>query len=173
MVTFTREENEKQQQHPSPCVVKEMDLFTFIRHADPTKVWIGERQIEEGYVSLLDFTKSRVIPIAGEDSQVGLVVRDDPGCQNDKIENLNEGSGDADQENHFEDSDRAGEDEVVTIVVDEEFQAATANRLKGKKNKRRDVGVSGYDHPPKKLREDHGTSGDVGTSTDGKSLAAL
>ncbi|GKC99763.1 hypothetical protein Tco_1170038 [Tanacetum coccineum] len=90
------------------------------------------------------------------------------------IKNIgHDGSGDADQENRSEEGDRAGQDEAVTIVVDEEFQAATANKLKGKKNKRRVVGASGSDHPPKKLREDHGTSGNVGASTGGKSLVAL
>ncbi|GJW55222.1 hypothetical protein Tco_0099307 [Tanacetum coccineum] len=39
--------------------------------------------------------------------------------------------------------------------------------------KRRAAGASGSDHPTKKLREDHGTSGDAGASTGGKSLAAL
>ncbi|GJU59887.1 gypsy type transposase [Tanacetum coccineum] len=34
-------------------------------------------------------------------------------------------------------------------------------------------GASGSGHPLKRLREDHGTSGDVGVSTAGKSLAAL
>ncbi|GJW55221.1 hypothetical protein Tco_0099306 [Tanacetum coccineum] len=100
---------------------EEMDLFAFIRHANPVKVRIGEKQIEEGQVSLLDSTEGHVIPLAGEDSQAGLVVRVDHGGQNDNIENLNEGSGDADQENHSEGSDRAGQDEAVTIVVDEEF----------------------------------------------------
>ncbi|GJR32150.1 hypothetical protein Tco_1108382 [Tanacetum coccineum] len=127
---------------------EEMDLFAFIRHADPIKVWIGE-------------------------SQAGSIVRVDHGGQNDNIENLNEGSGYADQENHFEDSDRAGQDETVTIVVDEEFRAAAAaDKPKSKKKKRRVVGACGSDHPPKKLREDHGTSGDAGASTGRKSFAA-
>ncbi|GJV69812.1 hypothetical protein Tco_1485321 [Tanacetum coccineum] len=134
---------------------EEMDLFAFICHADPTKVRIGERQIEEGQVSLLDSTEGRVIPLAGEDSQAGS------------------GSGDVDQENHYEDIDRAGQDETVTIVVDEEFRAAAAaDKPKSKKKKRRVVGACGSDHPPKKLREDHGTSGDAGASTGRKSFAA-
>ncbi|GJV51786.1 hypothetical protein Tco_1447527 [Tanacetum coccineum] len=152
---------------------EEMDLFAFIRHADHTKMRIGERKIKEGQVPLLDSTKGRVIPLAYEDSHAGSVVRVDHGGQNDNIENLNEGSGDADQENCTEDSDRAGQDEAVTIVMDEEFQAAGADKLKGKKKKRRVVGVSGSDHPPNKLREDHGTSGDAGANTGGKSLTAL
>nr|GEW14727.1 putative transposase (putative), gypsy type [Tanacetum cinerariifolium] len=152
---------------------KEMDLFAFIRHVDPTKVRIGERKIEEGQVMLLDSTDGRVIPLAGEDSQAQLVVRVDLGGQNDNIKNLNEGSGDADQENHFEDSDRASQDEAVTIVVDEEFWAATADKPNSKKKKRRGVGASGSDHPPNKLREDHSTSGDADASTGGKSLVAI
>ncbi|GJY13597.1 hypothetical protein Tco_0382906 [Tanacetum coccineum] len=116
---------------------EEMDLFAFIRHADPTKVRIGERKIKEGHVSLLDSTKGRVIPLAGEDSQAGSVVRVDHGGQNDNIENLNEGSGDADQENRSEDSDRAGQDEAVTIFMDEEFRVAAANKTKSKKEEKK------------------------------------
>ncbi|GJR73235.1 hypothetical protein Tco_0085600 [Tanacetum coccineum] len=123
--------------------------IAFIRHADPTKVRIGKRQIEKGQVPLLDST-------------------------NDSIENIgHDGSGDANQENRSEGSDRACQDEAVTIVVDEEFQAAAANKPKSKKKKRRAVGASGSDHPPKKLREDHGTSSDIGVSTGRKSLVAL
>nr|GEV39668.1 hypothetical protein [Tanacetum cinerariifolium] len=39
--------------------------------------------------------------------------------------------------------------------------------------RRRADGASGFDHPSKKLREDHVTSSDVGASTGGKSLAAI
>ncbi|GJZ39187.1 hypothetical protein Tco_0585750, partial [Tanacetum coccineum] len=42
-----------------------MDLFAFIRHADPTKVKIGEREVREGEVPLLQLTWGRVIPLAG------------------------------------------------------------------------------------------------------------
>ncbi|GJX83758.1 hypothetical protein Tco_0333239 [Tanacetum coccineum] len=93
---------------------EEMYLFAFICHADPTKVRIAERQIEEGQVPLLDSTEGRVIPLVGEDSQAGS------------------GSGDVDQENHSEDTDRVGQDEAVTIVVDEEFRAAAADKPKSK-----------------------------------------
>ncbi|GKB80218.1 hypothetical protein Tco_0947113, partial [Tanacetum coccineum] len=142
---------------------EEIDLFAFILHADPTKVRIGKRQIEEGQVSLLDSTEGRVIPLVGEDDHDG---------QNDNIKNLNEGSGDADQENHSEEGDRAGQDEAVTIVVDYEFRVAVANKPKSKK-KRRPDGVGGSNNPLKKLREDHGISGDAGVSTGGKYLAAV
>nr|GEX55203.1 hypothetical protein [Tanacetum cinerariifolium] len=107
-----------------------MDLFSFIHHADPTKSQIGERHIKEEQVPLLDSTEGHVIPLAGEDSQAGSVVRVDHGGQNDNDENLNKGSGDADQGDHFEDSDHVGQDEAVTIVVGEEFWVAVADELK-------------------------------------------
>ncbi|GJU36165.1 hypothetical protein Tco_1184519 [Tanacetum coccineum] len=43
----------------------EMNLFAFIHHADPTKVKIGEREIREGEVPLLELTKDHVVPLAG------------------------------------------------------------------------------------------------------------
>ncbi|GJV72166.1 hypothetical protein Tco_1492161 [Tanacetum coccineum] len=81
-----------------------------------------------------DSTKGHVIPLAGEDDHDG---------QNDNIENLNEGSGDADQKNHSEEGDCAGQDEAVTIVVDKEVQAVAANKPEGTKRKRKatEVGV--------------------------------
>ncbi|GKC75335.1 hypothetical protein Tco_1126109 [Tanacetum coccineum] len=123
---------------------EEMDLFAFIRHADPTKVRIG-----------------------------------DHGDQNDNIENighddLNEESSDVDQEDHSEESDHAGQDEMTIILRDEEVQAAAADKPKGTRKKRRATGgASGSNHPPKKLREDHGTSGNVSAITGGKSLAVI
>ncbi|GJX05455.1 hypothetical protein Tco_0191371 [Tanacetum coccineum] len=94
-----------------------MDLFAFIHHADPTKVRIGERQIEEGQVPLLDSTVGYVIPFAGENDQARKI---------------------------------------------------------GKRKKRRAAGsASGSNHPSKKLREDHGTFGNVTASTGGKSLVVI
>nr|GEY04167.1 hypothetical protein [Tanacetum cinerariifolium] len=125
-----------------------MDLFSFIHHVDPTKVRIGERQIEEGHVLLLDSNKGRVIP---------LIVRDDHGGQNDAIENRNEGSGGVGLENHSKGDDRAGQDD--NIVVDDDVQAAVADKPKGTRKKRKAaIGASGSSLPPKKLREDHDTS---------------
>ncbi|GJS75411.1 gypsy type transposase [Tanacetum coccineum] len=144
---------------------EEMDLFAFIRHTDPTKVQIGERQIERGQVPLLDSTQGRVIPLANEDYH---------GDQNENTESFNEGGGGATQESHSGEADRAGQDEEATIVLDEEFQAAVADKPKGTRKKRKVVGgTSGSNLPPKKLREVHDTSGDAGASTVGKSLATL
>ncbi|GJZ83469.1 hypothetical protein Tco_0648642 [Tanacetum coccineum] len=156
-----------------------MDLFAFIRHADPTKVRIGERHIKEGQVPLLDSTVGHVISLVGEDDQVGPVVQVDHGDQNDNIENighddLNEESGDDDQGDRSEGNDHVGQDETVTILVDVKVQAAAADKPKGKSKKIRAIGgASGSNHPLKKLSEDHGTSGNVNASTGGKSLVAI
>ncbi|GJX68407.1 hypothetical protein Tco_0304134 [Tanacetum coccineum] len=111
---------------------EEMDLFAFIRHADPTKVKIGERKVREGEVSLLELTRERVILLAGVNNQGGAAAQ-----------------------------------------VDAEAQALVANKPKKFRKRMTADGASGPGHPPKKLKEDHGTSGDAGASTAGKSLAAL
>ncbi|GKC71338.1 hypothetical protein Tco_1117221, partial [Tanacetum coccineum] len=124
---------------------EEMDLFAFIRHADPTKVRISERRIEEGHVSLLESTKGRVVPLAGGNKQGG---------QNDKVEVT--GPHDLNEEG------------------DDDIQAGVADKPKGTRKKRKAAsGASGSNLPPKKLREDHDTSGDADASTAGKSLVAL
>ncbi|GKA90647.1 hypothetical protein Tco_0812517 [Tanacetum coccineum] len=43
----------------------DMDLFAFIHHEDPIKVKVGEREIREGEVLLLELTKDRVVLLAG------------------------------------------------------------------------------------------------------------
>ncbi|GJZ66501.1 hypothetical protein Tco_0623197 [Tanacetum coccineum] len=148
----------------------QMDLFAFIRHADPTKVRIVERQIEEGQVSLLESIEGRVIPLAGGDEQGG---------QNDNVDvagphDLNEEGGGAEVGDQTEESDRVVQDEEVNIVVDEDVQVVVADKPKGTRRKRKAIGgVSGSNLPPKKLREYHGTFGDAGASTAGKSIAVL
>nr|GFB66959.1 hypothetical protein [Tanacetum cinerariifolium] len=82
-----------------------MDLFAFIHHADPTNVWISERQIEEGQILLLESTRSRVTPLVGVDEQ---------GDQHDNVEDvephLNKESGDAAVADQTKESDRAIQD---------------------------------------------------------------
>nr|GEY99994.1 hypothetical protein [Tanacetum cinerariifolium] len=41
-----------------------MDLFAFIRHSDPTKVRIGERELAEHEVKLLKMTEGRTVPLS-------------------------------------------------------------------------------------------------------------
>ncbi|GJZ99565.1 hypothetical protein Tco_0672116 [Tanacetum coccineum] len=62
----------------------------------------------------------------------------------------------------------------IDIVADDETQAIVADKPKRLRKKRKAVdGASGSGLPPKKLKEDHGVSGDVGASTAGKSLVVL
>ncbi|GJX36312.1 hypothetical protein Tco_0247869 [Tanacetum coccineum] len=127
---------------------EEMDLFAFIHHADPTKVRIGEKQIKEGHVPLLESTRGRVVPLAGVNEQ---------GNQNDDVED------DGNQNDDVQDD--GNNDEVLTTVV---------NKPKGTRKKRKIAsGGSGSALPPKRLREDYGTSGDAGASTPRKSLTVL
>ncbi|GKB96073.1 hypothetical protein Tco_0982210 [Tanacetum coccineum] len=128
--------------HDSPV---EMDLFAFIRHADPTKVWIGERQIEEGQVPLLESIEGRVIPLAGRNEQGG---------QDDNVEVV-----------WPHDLNEEGDDDVQAAATDKPKETRKKKKVAG--------GASGSNLPPKKLREDHGASGDAGASTAGKSLVAL
>ncbi|GKB41476.1 hypothetical protein Tco_0886418, partial [Tanacetum coccineum] len=140
---------------------EEMDLFAFTHHADPTKVRAGEKQIKEGQVPLLESTRGRVIPLVGRNEQED---------QHDNVKDvephdLNEEIGDAAVEDQTEESDRLVQGEEVNIVVDENVQTTVAEKPKVQKKRRRAGGASGSDHPPKRLRDDHDTSGNVSSST--------
>ncbi|GJY17191.1 hypothetical protein Tco_0388682 [Tanacetum coccineum] len=81
---------------------------------------------------------------------------------------MNEGSGDVAVADHVI------QDEGAKIVpIEDETQTIVAGKPKVEKERRRADGASGSNHPSKKLKEDHGTSGDVGASTGGKSLAEI
>ncbi|GKC16934.1 hypothetical protein Tco_1013716 [Tanacetum coccineum] len=57
--------------------VAEIDLFSFIRHSDPTKVLIGERNVTNGEVKLLTMTEGRIVPLvppASAASGVSMIV---------------------------------------------------------------------------------------------------
>ncbi|GKA23903.1 hypothetical protein Tco_0709936 [Tanacetum coccineum] len=126
---------------------EEMDLFDIINHADPTKVRIGEREVAKGEVSLLQLTRDRVVPLAGVNNQGNVNVQ---GASNNYV---NEEGGDA-------------------AKADQTEQSGHVPKRVRKKRKAAD-GASGFGLPPKKLREDHGTFGDVGASTDGNYLVAI
>ncbi|GJZ91054.1 hypothetical protein Tco_0662981 [Tanacetum coccineum] len=106
---------------------EEMDLFAFINHADPTKVRIGEREVREGEVPLLDSTRGRVVPLAGVNEQ---------GNQNDDVED-----------------DGNQNDDVQDARNNDEVPATVAEKAKGSRKKRKAFGgASGSSLPPKKLR---------------------
>ncbi|GKB25093.1 hypothetical protein Tco_0864494 [Tanacetum coccineum] len=146
---------------------EEMDLFAFIQHADPTKVRIGESKVREGEVPLLELTRGRVISLAGVNDQGGADVQ---GADDD---NVNQGSDDAAAADHAEQSGPVVQIGEIDIEVDTETQSLVADKSKKARKRKTADGASGSGLPPKRLREDHGTSGDANASTTGKSLAAL
>ncbi|GKF30967.1 hypothetical protein Tco_0100765, partial [Tanacetum coccineum] len=116
---------------------KEMDLFTFIHHADPTKVWIGEREVGEGEVLLLELTRSRVVPPAGVNEQ---------GNQNEDVQDarvpvVNEEIGDDAMADQIEGSDHVVQDERSKIVhIEGEVPTAVPEKVKGSRRKRKVAG---------------------------------
>nr|GEV62817.1 hypothetical protein [Tanacetum cinerariifolium] len=63
----------------SPTSKIGMDLFAFINHADPTKVRIGEREVREGEVPLLESSGGRVVSLAGNPVDAGIIRIEDEG----------------------------------------------------------------------------------------------
>nr|GEV41866.1 hypothetical protein [Tanacetum cinerariifolium] len=131
--------------------MSEMDLFAFIHHVDPTKVRIGEREVREGEVMLLELTRDRVVRLAGVNDQGGVDVQ---GV-------VNEEGGDVVVADQIEESDHAIQDEGANIVrIEDEILVSATKRAKGSRKKRKGVGgASGSGLPPKKLKANHGTSG--------------
>ncbi|GJX71897.1 gypsy type transposase [Tanacetum coccineum] len=152
---------------PRRAYRSEMDLFAFIRHADPTKVKIGEREVREGEVPLFELTRGRVIPLARVNDQEGVVAQ---GVGNDNVNEGSDGFATADQ---TEQSGPIVHIRGIDIEADAEAQALVADKPKKFRKRKTADGAGNSGHPPKRLREDHGTSGDAGASTGGKSLAAL
>ncbi|GJV84458.1 hypothetical protein Tco_1524356 [Tanacetum coccineum] len=147
---------------------EEMDLLSFIRTADPTKVRVGERQRAEGEPKLLDTTVGRVVPLlpvapARASSELEASV--------DKL--FDEGGGGS----HVEQGDSASGGHSIGIpqvsettkIVAEDATPVQPRRQRKRKTIVSDVGEPA--HPPKKLREDHRTS--TGPSVAGKSKSAL
>nr|GEU80733.1 hypothetical protein [Tanacetum cinerariifolium] len=156
-----------------------MDLFAFIHHGDPTMVRIGEKQIEAGQTLLLDSTKGCVVSLAVGDDQARPSVSVGHGDHNDDVDNvgthdLNEESDDVELKDQIKEGVHVVQAEGVNILADDEIQAIVVDKPKGTRRKRKAAsGASGSVLPLKKLKEYHGTSSDVGSSTAGKSLAAL
>nr|GEW99051.1 hypothetical protein [Tanacetum cinerariifolium] len=93
------------------------------------------------------------------------------GCWND---NVNKGVNDVAKAGQAKRGNRIVDIRGIEIVANEEIQAIVADQPKKIKKKRKVTdGAGGSGYPSKKLREDHGTSGDAGASVAGKSLVAL
>ncbi|GJW60482.1 putative reverse transcriptase domain-containing protein [Tanacetum coccineum] len=127
--------------------ILKMDLFAFIRHSDPTKVRIGEREPAEREVKLLTLTEGRTVPLNPPVSAAS-------GDSGDSIDKL------------FDE----GNDDVPEETVAKDVSEVAAEKTK-KKRKRKVVGdASGSTFPPKRLREDYHV---VASNTGGKSLATI
>ncbi|GKB43013.1 hypothetical protein Tco_0887955 [Tanacetum coccineum] len=148
--------------------VLEMDILAFIHTSDPTKVRVIERERNEDEPRLLDTTIGRIVPL--------LLVA--PNHAESKLEAsveklFNEGgSGNQTEQG---DSIEGGQDANIQPVVEAmdtavEDVTLMQSRRQGKR-KYVDVDAGGASHPPKKLREDHGTLS--GTSVGGKSWSAF
>ncbi|GJU99669.1 hypothetical protein Tco_1328940 [Tanacetum coccineum] len=147
---------------------KEMDLLSFIQTADPTKVRVGERQRAEEEPRLLDTTVGRVVPLlpiapARAESELDASVEKlfDEGGSGNLAEQGDSASG-----GHGVGILRVSE-AAETVV--EDVAPVQPRRQRKRKTVVSDVG--GPSHPPKKLREDHGTPS--GASVGGKSLSAV
>ncbi|GKA68490.1 hypothetical protein Tco_0768407 [Tanacetum coccineum] len=146
---------------------EEMDLLSFIRTADPTKVRIGERQHGEDEPKLLDTTVGRTVPLlpvepARAESEFDASV--------DRL--FDEGGSGTQAEQG--DSAGGGRDEqdiviqpVITVVTTAVEDVIPLQPRRPKKRKTTISDAGGSSHPPKKLREDHGTLS--GASVGGKS----
>ncbi|GKA42521.1 hypothetical protein Tco_0735181 [Tanacetum coccineum] len=158
--------------YPEPflCLIgiSQMDLLSFIQIVDPTKVRVGERQRAKDEPKLLDTTVGRVVPLlpiaparTESDLDASVDMLFDEG-----------GSG-----NLAEQGDSASGGHVVGIPLASEAGKTVVEDvapLQPKRQRKRKTIVSdagGPSHPPKKLREDHGTS--TGPSVAGKSMSAL
>ncbi|GKE01620.1 hypothetical protein Tco_1389603, partial [Tanacetum coccineum] len=145
-----------------------MDLLSFIRTADPTKVRVGERQRAEGELKLLDTIVGRVVlllPVAPARASSDLEA---------SVEKLFDEGGSG---NHTEQGDSVSGGHGVNIPqvsVTVEIVAEDAAPVQPQRQRKRKTIVSDAgepSHPLKKLREDHETS--TGPFVAGKSKFAL
>ncbi|GJU44948.1 hypothetical protein Tco_1202214 [Tanacetum coccineum] len=135
-----------------------MDLFAFIRHSDPTKVLIGERDLAKREVKLLKMTEGRTVSL---DPPVTAASGD----SDDNINKLFDEGNDVGQEHSVEKDDDVLEETIAPDVSDVAVEKAK------KKQKRKVTGdASCSNHPPAKLRDDYQS---VLPNTNGKSLFAL
>ncbi|GKD97412.1 hypothetical protein Tco_1381309, partial [Tanacetum coccineum] len=145
-----------------------MDLLSFIRTVDPTKVRTGERQRAEGEPKLLDTTVGHVVPLlpvaparaSSELEASGKKLFDDggSGSHTERGDSVSGGHG----------VDILQVSETAEIVA-EDTAPVQPKRQRKRKTVISDAGEPS--HPPKKLREDHETS--TGPYVAGKSKSTL
>ncbi|GJT51630.1 hypothetical protein Tco_0977787 [Tanacetum coccineum] len=147
---------------------EEMDIFPFIHTPDLTKVKIVERERNEGKPLLLETTIGRTVPLLP-------VAPDRAKSELDaSVERLFDEGGSGNQMEQGDSAD-GGKDADIQPIIEAantvvEDVAPVQPKCQGKiKSMVVDVGEAS--HPPKKLREDHGTPS--GTSVGGKSMSVV
>ncbi|GJU23742.1 hypothetical protein Tco_1157084 [Tanacetum coccineum] len=143
---------------------KVMDLSAFINVADPTLVKVVERERVEGEAKLLETTVGRTVPLL----PVAL-VRSEASLE-DSVNRLFDEGGNGNQVDSA-----IGIDQNIVVEPEVEHVAAETEIVKKvtRHHKKRPAAAdaSGSNHPPKKLREDYGTSG--GHASGGKSPSVI
>ncbi|GJX78574.1 hypothetical protein Tco_0326723 [Tanacetum coccineum] len=147
---------------------EEMDIFAFIHTPDPTKVKIVEREWNEGEPLLLETTIGRTVPLLP-------VAPDRAGSELDaSVERLFDEGGSGNQTEQG-DSACGGKDADIQPVIEaantvvEDVALVQPKRQRKRKSVIVDAGEAS--HPPKKLRDDHGTPS--GTFVGGKSRSTI
>ncbi|GKF71026.1 hypothetical protein Tco_0207140 [Tanacetum coccineum] len=131
-----------------------MDLLFFIQTADPTKVRVGERQCAENEPRLLDTNVGRVVPLLPIAHALAESELDA------SVDKLFDESGNGNQAEQG-DSVSGGHGisiQLVSEAAETVVEDATPMQPMGQRKRKTFVSDTGEpSHPPKKLREDHGT----------------
>ncbi|GJV11795.1 hypothetical protein Tco_1353336 [Tanacetum coccineum] len=147
-----------------------MNLLSFIRTADPSKVRIGERQCGEDEPQLLDTTVGHVVlllPVAPARTDSELEV---------SVDRLFDEGGSGTQVDQGDSAGGVGEQgaDIHLVTKTADIVAEDVIPLQPRRHKKRKTIVADAgepSHPPKRLRGDRGTLS--GTSVGGKSMSAI
>ncbi|GJX49751.1 hypothetical protein Tco_0276596 [Tanacetum coccineum] len=111
------------------CYSKPLDsrwiFISFIRHSDPTKVRVGERNVAEGEVKLLTLTEGRVVPLVPPTSAAS-------GSSNDSIDKLFDDGNDVGREHPTE-----RDDDVLAETIAKDVSEVVVEKTKKSKRKRK------------------------------------
>ncbi|GJS71471.1 hypothetical protein Tco_0704312 [Tanacetum coccineum] len=150
---------------------KEMDLLSFIQTADPTKVRkvrVGERQRAKDEPRSLDTTVGRVVPL------LPIALAHAKSELDASVDKLFDEGGNGNQAKQG-DSASGGHGvgiQLVSEAVETVVEDAAPVQLRCQRKRNKIVSdAGGPSHPPKKLREDHGTLS--GASIGGKSRSTV
>nr|GEU52581.1 hypothetical protein [Tanacetum cinerariifolium] len=146
-----------------PCM--EMDLISFIRTANPTKVRIGERKYDKDKPKLLETIVGRVV----------LLLPVAPGRSSGELEASVEkifGEGGSGEQAKQGDSTSGGHGVGIDVVAETSVEDVAPTQLKRQKKRKTKVDDAGEpSHPVKKLRDDYEALG--GPTVGGKSQSLI